>query len=125
MTTIPLDAVEPRTINIVRTEVERTGIGKNQKPYTLYRVYASEQDGTPITETLKSFEPFAIGPVTVRQEAFVKDGDIKHYTIFDATRKRAVRTPPATTLEDRVASLEEEVAELKRRLNAFLSNPEA
>lgn len=118
MTSTTLDiGVEPQTIVVTRTEVERTGIGKNNKPYTLYRVYATDVNGTDIKDVLKSFDPLPVGPVTVTQKAYVKDNVIRHYTLEDVNRKRTAK--PGTT-DTRVAELEARVDMLERKLNAFI-----
>lgn len=116
MTTIPLN-VEPRAILVTRTEVEKTGTGA-KGPWTLYRVFATETDGTPITEVLKTFDPLGVGPVTVTQKAFVKNEVIEHYTISDVNR---TRRNGGTGEASRVAALEARVTLLERKLNAFIA----
>jgi hypothetical protein len=120
MTTVPLNGVAPRTIVVTRTEFEKNGVRDN-KPWTLYKVFATEMDGTPITEELRTFEVFEVGEVTVSQEAFVKDGALQHYTLKDVNRRRRVRgsSVPADSCAG-CAALETRVEALERRLTAFL-----
>jgi hypothetical protein len=107
--------VPPREIQVTRTEIERTGRGA-RGPWTLYRVYATEADGTAIADVLKTFDPLPLGAVTVTQEAFVKDGAIQHYTLKDTSRKRR-----STGGDDqRIADLEARVTTLEAKLNAFI-----
>lgn len=115
MTTIDVN-VQPRTINVLRTEVD--AIGSNAKgEWTRYLVYAEEVDGTPITDVLKTFDPLDLGHVVVTQKAYVKDGKILSYTLSDVNRKRR----PKPTGEARVAALEERVEKLERMVKAFMA----
>lgn len=115
MTNVAL-GVKPRVIHVTRTEVEKTGSGR-RGPWTLYRVFAAEADGTAIPELLKTFDPLPLGPVTVTQEAYVKDGVIQHYTVSDVDRKRQATPGDA---DARVADLEARVTALEVKLNAFI-----
>jgi hypothetical protein len=109
----------PREIHVTRVEVEKTGINKKtSKGWTLYKVFAEELDGTPITEELKTFDAVN-GIVTVTAEAFIKDGAIQHYTL------KLVRPPKPTkpnggAPDQRIAELESRVTDLERKLNSLI-----
>jgi siroheme synthase len=130
MTTVPLNGVQPRAILVTHCEPEKSG-ARNGKPWTLYKILATELNGTPITDELRCFDPMPVGEVTVTQKAFVKDEKIQHYTLEDINRprvRRAKNAPPSPVLGeccDGCEALERRVTALERRLNAFLANPEA
>jgi uncharacterized protein (DUF2461 family) len=120
MTTIPLK-IEPRMITVVRTEVERTGTAR-RGPWTLYRVFATEPNGTPINDVLKTFDALPVGDVRVTQEAFVKDDKIQHYTISLADKKqRTPRTQPHGGDVTEIVELRERVDKLERIVRAIMS----
>jgi hypothetical protein len=129
-----IDFTQPREIEIDRVEVLRTG-SNDGHPWTLYRVYASENGGVPIPEELRSFDALT-GTVTVTAEAFVKDGAISHYTLKRVKtaaeireRRRQARdrvvgnVRPAVDAAapdgDRVAQLEQRVALLEAKFQTL------
>jgi hypothetical protein len=112
--------VTPRTIRVIRTEVEASSNPSARSQWTRYRVFASELDGTPITEVLKTFDALPVGEVEVTQKAYVKDGAVQSYTITPTTKKRANGTD--TGLERRVKALETEVAELRSLFTAAIKS---
>lgn len=107
-----------REIHVLRVEVERTGT-RNDKPWTLYRVFAEEMDGTPITDVLKTFDAMN-GVVTVESEVFYKDGQIQSYTIKKVRPKKAVGNA-----DERINELQSRVEKLERQMRALLTNIDA
>lgn len=114
MTTGTIDT-PTRTINVLRLEVLKTG-RRNDKPWTLYKVHAEELDGTPIKDDLRTFDSLEAGEVTVKAEAFVKDGQIENYTLKPIS-KRTRRTGGEGTAE-----LEARVAKLEKQMKAIIGN---
>lgn len=119
MTTHTLHTTQ-REINVERTEVDRQG-QRGGRPWTLYRVYATELDGTPINDALRTFDQLSRGRVEVYFEPREKGGAIESYTLHRADKaEKRQRRNGASGLEQRVEQLESEVAELRRTLNAAL-----
>lgn len=115
--------VKPRTIRIKNLQVLRHG-GSGSKSWILYEVEAEELDGTPITEPLRSFEPLE-GEVEVAAEARLsKDGTtIESYTlkpIRSARRRDRASGAAPSDHEARIVSLEADVADLTRKMNALI-----
>lgn len=107
-----------RTILVTRLEVEKTG-EKNGKPWTLYKVYATELDGTPIQDELRTFDSLEAGEVTVKADAFVKDGQIQHYTLkAQGGRKRTRRAGGGSDTE----ALEARIEKLEKQMRAIVGN---
>jgi hypothetical protein len=104
-----------REIHVLRVEIERTGT-RNNKPWTLYRVFAEEMDGTPITDVLKTFDAMN-GVVTVESEAYYKDNKIQSYTI-----KRVREKKPVGTETERINELQSRVEKLERQMRALLTS---
>ena len=88
MSTATVDFTMPRMIDVERLEVLKTGRQpKTGRPWTLYRVWASE-NGIPIPEELRSFCRLE-GSVEITAQAFVKDGAVTHYTLEPSERAKA------------------------------------
>lgn len=114
--------VRPRTIHVIRTEVEASGT-RNSRAWTRYRVFAEEANGDEITEVLKTFDALPLGAVEVTQEAYVgKDGAIESYTLKPTkpTRANGQERTGTSPLERRVAQLESEVADLRSKFDAAI-----
>lgn len=116
----------PRVIIVTRLEPLRTGTSKQGKPWVLYTVMATYMDGTPITETLRTFDTL-VGTETVTCEAYVKNGSIEHYTLkrYDPSKpvKKAptnANAPASGDVEARVAKLEQQVARLNRLVESLV-----
>jgi hypothetical protein len=109
----------PRTINVLRTEVLRSGT-RDGRPWTLYAVHATEADGTSIVADLRTFNALPLGPVAVeRFELRQQDGS---WTLH--TKAKAARPPKSnggTDLDSRVVTLEAQVADLTRKYNALVA----
>lgn len=105
-----------RQIHVRRVEVEKTG-QRGGRGWTLYRVYADEMDGSPITEVLKTFEAMN-GIVEVRFKPYVKDGKVENYTIERVGKKSK---PNGGSPDARIAELESRVATLERQMNGLIS----
>lgn len=106
-----------RTIKVERLEVIKTGT-RNNKPWTLYRVHASELDGTPISESLRTFDALE-GVVTVTWEPYMKDGQVVNYTL-KREGKRTTRPSGGQGSDD--SSLEKRVAKLEAQMRAIIKN---
>jgi hypothetical protein len=107
-----------RTINVQRTEVERRG-QKNGKPWVMYRVFATELDGTDIPEKLVTFDKLPAGEQTVAVEAFAA-GSTVSYTLKKqrAPKAEAKGTPNGGAPVEEIAPYDvaEELASMSRRL---------
>lgn len=106
-----------RTILVQRVEVEKTG-RKGDKPWTLYKVHATELDGTPITDELRTFYALDAGEVTVTADAYVKDNQIQHYTIKPKSTRRHGGEGNGAAAE--LASLRKRVDKLERQISAII-----
>jgi hypothetical protein len=110
-----------RKINVNRVEVEKTGT-RGGRGWTLYRVYATELDGTPITDVLKTFDAVN-GVVEVTFDPYVKDGKVENYTIKivrDKARRQDTPSGGERSDNQRITELESRVTDLERKLNALI-----
>lgn len=111
--------LEVQTVTVERLEPELSGSTKG-RPWTRYRVHGTDEHGHPLP-LCKTFDALPIGPVKVIYEPFIKDGVRQSWTL-KPVEKPSRNFPAGTgTLEERVAELESEVADLRRKLNAIFA----
>lgn len=113
-----------RIIRVTHIEPERSG-HRSGKPWTLHKLFATEEDGTPITLNLRTFEALDLGPHKVTMEAYVRNGGVEHYTVKPVTTIKRAKggVRPRATVEGACpgcAALEARVEAVERRLTAFL-----
>lgn len=116
-----------RNIIVTHMEVERTG-HRGGRPWTLFKLFATEADGTPIALSLRTFDALEKGRVEVTMDAYVKNGGVEHYTVKAVKRPKkvqvATREPKRPALPEDACpgcvALEERVRKLELRINAAL-----
>lgn len=115
-------ATPRRTIKVERLEIIKSGNGKKGQ-WILFKVHATELDGTPINDELRTFDGnLGVGTdgiVTVDADAFTQDGEIKNYTL------KAVKPSGGVDPQDkdgRIGELESRVTKLERQLKAIIGN---
>jgi hypothetical protein len=90
MTAVTQFDTSEREIVVERLEVFRSGRSARGGAWHLFTVHANELDGTPITETLRSYDNL-VGAVRVTIEPYVKDGVIVNYEVKRARTAEAAR----------------------------------
>jgi hypothetical protein len=71
-----------RRITATSCEVITTGLGKNNREYTIYEIAARGEDGLEITENLRSFEKLPLDVlIEVEVESFSSDRHGHSYTL--------------------------------------------
>lgn len=125
-----------REIMVLRMEVARTGRHTNGGAWNLYTVHANELDGTPIAETLRTFDDL-VGAVRVTFEPYMDKGAVSHYTVKRAKTAESIRasrnkaraavmgeSAPApandSMIVERLAAAEARIADLDARLEIIL-----
>lgn len=98
-----------RKLTVTNCTVATSGVGRNNKPYTIYDIEAVTEDGSPVDKRLRSFEACPLGELhTYKLEPYLKDGEVRNYTIARVHER----------LGPRVERLERLVAELLVRLES-------
>lgn len=114
-------------INVQRTEVLRTG-GQPDKPWTLYEVHATDENGQPFDRPVRSFDALPVGTVQaaeIKPYTNKRTGEASYHVVLPKTvrpargaRNTGERTSGA--LEMRVVTLERQVEELNRKYGALV-----
>lgn len=121
MTTTGTIDTPSRTIKVERLEGPLKSGNRHGKPWMLFAVHATELDGTPINDELRTFDGNlgvgTDGVVEVDAEAFVKDGTIQHYTLKSKSKRRH---GGAGSDSGELESLRKRVEKLERQIGAII-----
>jgi hypothetical protein len=99
-----------RTINVLSTKVLHEGVGP-KGPYTLRSVEATDQDGNPIPEALKTFADLRPGEVEVEVERQEHEQYGVSY-LLKPTQRSSGGSSDVAELRVRIERLESEVKRL-------------
>lgn len=92
-----------KVLEVLGCYEERSGISaKTGKPWTLYKVHANSEDGTPVEETLKSFNELPVGKGTF----VVTKQDHPEYGVSYTVSQQSGQSLRLDDLERRIELLE-------------------
>lgn len=100
-------------IDVERTSVEKTG-RRGDRPWTLFTVHCTQQDGTAFDRPVRTFDQLPTGLVEVEIEAYSKDG--AHAWTVKLPKQRKAGTSNAD------AELVARVERLERQMKALLGD---
>lgn len=114
-----------RKLTVTSCNALRSGVGKNDKPWTMYEVFAVDEGGAPVEAKLRSFDPLKLNELV--EYEITKREDQRHGTSY-TLKKPGKREPPpdprllqAKIEEQRVAieKLTRRTTDVEAALRAF------